>query len=138
MAVIVFFCLSGYLIARNTKRRKTNIFSDLFSSISKRYLRLMPCVAFSILVMYILIKLNLLFHEDIVGLLGDECVLEYNMFNPNIFDAIFEAVIKSFFVMSEYNSPLWTIPWEIWGGTLLVLLQYWRPKNQLIKYGARI
>lgn len=72
LAVIVFFCLSGYLIARNTKRRKTNIFSDLFSSISKRYLRLMPCVAFSILVMYILMKLNLLFHADIVRLLGDE------------------------------------------------------------------
>lgn len=136
LAVIVFFCLSGYLIARNTKRRKTNIFNDLFSSISKRYLRLMPCVAFSILVMYILMKLDLLFHADIVGLLGDEYVLEYNMFNPNIFDAIFEAVIKSFFVMSEYNSPLWTIPWEIWAGTLLVLLQCWRPKNQLIKYVA--
>lgn len=44
--IVFFFAWSGYLLQEIQKEEKQNIFSDLFLSISKRYLRLMPCAAF--------------------------------------------------------------------------------------------
>jgi len=127
LAVIVFFTLSGFLLARSVWKKSA---FNLIDVITKRYIRLFPCVFVSIMIMFLLMSGNLLQHSRIVPLIESDYVLEYNMFQPKLYKAIYEGLIGTFIHGSQYNSPLWTIHWEIFAGGGIAVLVYFAKRKK--------
>ncbi len=104
-SVSIFFVLSGFVLSY--KFFKTEEAESIISTAFKRYIRLVIPVAFSILLIYILTKID---SENI-----------YSIFRkPNIFDALHEGFIGCFLTGSnKYNPVVWTMYFELSGSFLV-------------------
>lgn len=116
-AVYLFFVLSGFVLSY--KFFKFKDFKILTSSASRRYLRLLPPVLFSILISYFLLKLSFFFNKD-ASLITRCCLATYFNFKPDILSVLYDSFISSFFINgSTYNIVLWTIKYEMLGSFLI-------------------
>ena len=117
IAVQYFFVLSGFLVALsifNSKKRITPLL--LLQKIYKRYLRLLPMIFISVFFAYLLMKYNLMFHLESMSYgINVSFIENYNNFTPNINTMLYDAFIGTYYKMSIYNGPFWTIKFEVLG-----------------------
>jgi len=136
LAVYVFFILSGDALSISFFR---NYDGKIVSKIAiKRYFRLTVPILLSCFVVYILMKLNLVYSHDAAIILNNEPWLgSFVNFDPDIFRLIRFSLIdvyQSNLNTRTFNPFLWTMPIEMYGSVLVFLLLYsWRYlKNPLV------
>ncbi len=122
-AVRLFFVMSGYVLCLSYFRTRDR--KRLVTSAAKRYIRLLP----PILVTNVLICLLMLFgafrNVAVSELTGSAWLAGFNRCEPNILNAVLEAVFGCFFVgTNQFNGVLWTIPF-LFLGALLVYAAAW-------------
>lgn len=134
-AVCMFFVISGFLLSY-----KFFMYDDedsIRSTAVRRYLRLMIPMLISILICYIMMKSNVLFHIEAANFTESKWLESHYNFNPNIIDAIQQAFFGIFLGKSAtYNSVLWTMFYELWGSflTLSIISIFKKSKNRFIIY----
>ena len=121
-AVYIFFVLSGFVLSR--KYFYTAEISILISSAGKRYVRLFIPVFFTITVVFILIKCNLFFNQQVVLITKSEFWMgDFWKFNPDLNSLTYEGFVKIFFEGSnKYVTTLWTMSIELAGSMLVFAL----------------
>jgi peptidoglycan/LPS O-acetylase OafA/YrhL len=124
--VIVFFVLSGYVLALPFWHKKYNIIKQRFWS---RYLRLNIPIAFSIILSYFLCEFNLYENGHAGDISGSKWLNAF--FDPNKVDfidaikcAIFQTIAGG---NSFFNPPLWTLKIEFVGSLILLGVYSVRP-----------
>lgn len=117
-SVCVFFVLSGYSLILSYYR--TNNEKYLSEAVFKRYLRLTPLVAASVIMSFLLWHNDLYFNKAAASLIGGHDWF-YNNFNgnPNFLDAIYQAILGVYLGNVSFNGPLWTIKIEFWASLFL-------------------
>jgi peptidoglycan/LPS O-acetylase OafA/YrhL len=133
-AVYVFFVLSGFVLSY--KFFKFKDFKILTSSAARRYIRLLPPVLFSILASYFLLSQSLFFNKE-ASIISKCCLATYFSFNANIFNALYDSFISSFFINgSPYNIVLWTIKYEMLGSFFVFAIAglFGQLKNRFVFY----
>lgn len=114
-SICTFFIISGFLIAKKTQNKKT----DLSKKIINIYVRMLKIVIPAILFSYILMKFGLMEHLKALSINKQlEFVNTYNNFEPTFFGMI-KDIILTFFKGSSYNNPLWTIKYEVFGSMII-------------------
>jgi peptidoglycan/LPS O-acetylase OafA/YrhL len=135
-AVMVFFLISGYAITYNFFKQKDN---NIASSVFRRYFRLTIPVFFSCLIVYILLKLNLLF-----GVEANQLFLSASLNTYVNCDADFIRMIKfvlyNMYLGSDqaflycYNAVLWMIGYLLIGSMLIYsILAIFGKANQKLR-----
>ncbi|MEO6304764.1 MAG: acyltransferase, partial [Bacteroidia bacterium] len=121
-AVCLFFVLSGYVLSY--KYLLKNDPAILIGYAAKRYFRLMPLIASSVILVFIFIKLNLFQTQKLNGdlQLGDWLL---SMFNGSpspieMLKNIFYGIL--FFGDNQYNPVVWSMKVEFIGSMLLFAL----------------
>lgn len=123
-AVAIFFVLSGFVLSISYMRNRED--DEVRKLALKRYLRLMPPAAISIAIAYFLLSLGLMKNQEAADILGNYWLGSLWNFNPNFFDAAYQAFIGAYTSgQVTYNSVLWTMQYEFLGsfmifGTLLI------------------
>lgn len=118
-AVTLFFMLSGFVL---TYRYMAGEQKTLFPAAAKRYFRLMPLVAVSILGAYVVMKFGAITGGAAGHATGSDWLPTYFTFNPNFFNAVWEAGIGAFMKpvdAQSYNPLLWTIYYELVGSLVV-------------------
>lgn len=116
-AVVVFFVLSGFVLSYGYFKKGS---ADFVSSVIKRYFRLMPIVLGSILLAFLLLKLNLFFNSK-AGIMP----FSWRDNTISFGQALWQGLIGVFMVQpgdASLNSPLWTIYYEMLGSVLVYSL----------------
>ena len=111
-AVCIFFILSGYslLISYNSNRND----NYLSSSAVKRYLRLSPLVAFSVLLSYLLWNYGFYLNKTASDIAGGHQWFHYAFTGaPSFMSALYQSLIGVYAGETSYNGPLWTIKIEL-------------------------
>lgn len=118
-AVCLFFVLSGYVLSYKY------IFSNdpkiLFGYAVKRYFRLMPLIAASVIFVFVVVKLNLINRTLLTSIRGSDGWLN-DLFKC---DTSFVTLIKDvfygvlFFGNNQYNPVVWSMKVEFIGSMLL-------------------
>lgn len=122
VAVVYFFVLSGFLTAKKAFTTEKSFSMFLTVSIN-RYLRLLPMVSVTIFVTFVLMKLELLNHINIIDEVKNGAfLLDYCNFDPTIFSMIIDIFISTFISGSKYVGPFWTIKFELWGYIIVFIL----------------
>lgn len=116
-AVTIFFVLSGYVLSlKFFKEKNLNI---IYEMVIKRYFRLLIPVAVSVIITYIVIKLNAIHYYDIVeytkAKANDAFVIEHN------FLELLKYITVDVFFLNEdhYNPALWTMYYELIGSFIV-------------------
>ncbi|MGS5021937.1 acyltransferase family protein [Paenibacillus sp. JJ1683] len=115
-AVCIFFVLSGFVLS--IKFFKTKDLSAVTESAIKRYFRLVIPVIFSVLIFYFCFRM---FEKD----------------EPNIYKALYEGFIGSFFShTANYNVVLWTMSFEFMGSFIVFLFcaLFGKSRNRIFFY----
>ena len=117
-AVRLFLVMSGYVLCfgyfqtRDKKR--------LAISAGKRYIRLLPPILVSNVLICLLMYLGAFGNVAVSELTGSLWLAGFNRCEPNILDALLEAVFGCFFLgTNQYNGVLWTIPFLFLGALLV-------------------
>ncbi len=121
-SVSIFFVLSGFVLSY--KFFKTEEVESIISTAFKRYIRLVIPVAFSILLIYLLMKIN---PENISSTIKD----------TGIFDVLYEGFIGCFLTPSNKYSPVvWTMYYELSGSFLVFgfCLIFYAKRNRIFGY----
>lgn len=114
IAVQFFFMLSGFLAALSIFTGKDS--QSIAFRAFKRYFRLLPMIAGSTILAYILMKASLMFHLEISGNgANDTWLAGFNNFIPTIKNLLYNIFIRPFIFNSEYVGPLWYIKYDFWG-----------------------
>jgi len=118
-AVCIFFVLSGYVLTY--KFFKTGDIHFLKNSAVKRYFRLAVPVLFSVLIVFVFIKIPLFYNRQAADISLSEWWLgSFWNFTPDIWDALKTGLISTlFFHNSSYNTVLWTMTYELYGSFLV-------------------
>lgn len=123
LAVSWFFVHSGYVLSiKGAELTGKAYWLQLRDQASRRYLRLLPLVLFSILLTYLCMKLNLIFNQEFGKRIGSVWLSQYLHFSPDLWEATqqsFYGVHFSFKSSSTYNPNLWTIGHELISSYLL-------------------
>jgi peptidoglycan/LPS O-acetylase OafA/YrhL len=116
--VCIFFVMSGYVLVRPfflSKRHEL-----LVSAAVRRYLRLMPPVAVSVLAAYVLLKLHLFTNQALVPVTGSAWLQMLFGFTAHLHDALYQAFVGAFLSgQATYNPLLWTMTTEFLGSMLI-------------------
>lgn len=118
-AVCLFFVMSGYVLVRPYFLAKRS--EVLVSAAYRRYFRLMPPAALSVLIALLLMKLHLFTNQAVVPLSGSYHWLNalWN-FPPSIKVALYQAFAGSFLANQvSFNPLLWTMTVEFLGSMLI-------------------
>lgn len=120
-AVQLFFIISGFVLTIKFFQNKQG---DVFGSIIKRYFRLMPIAALSVMVSFFLLSFGLLYHKHAADIADSTIVHSHISLTPNFVDALYQATIGIFVTQSNgvgsYNPVLWTIYYELIGSILVL------------------
>ncbi len=119
-AVQYFFVLSGFLTAylmfqKNELKAKTVILKSI-----NRYFRLIPVIFVVVFLVYIFMKLDLLYNMKI----GREMAELYCNFEPSFVGMLKDAFIDTFINKSAYNGPFWTIKFDFFGYIATLVMVY--------------
>lgn len=118
-AVSIFFVLSGYVLSN--KFLYSGKLEDLRSASFRRYFRLMPPVLCSVILAYLLIRLNLIYSYNLSQItFSEQWMGNYWRFDPNLLEAIKEGLFGAFISGSkDYNGVLWTMNVEFIGSLMV-------------------
>ena len=122
-AVRLFLVMSGYVLCLGYF--KTRDKKRLVTSACKRYIRLLPPILVSnVLICFMMLSGT--FRNVVVSeLTGSPWLAGFNRCEPSFFKAITEAVFGCFFLgTNQFNGVLWTIPF-LFLGALLVYAVAW-------------
>ena len=122
-AVRLFLVMSGYVLCLGYF--KTRDKKRLVTSAAKRYIRLLPPILVSNVLICLLMLLGAFRNVAVSELTGSPWLAGFNRCEPNFLDAVLEAVFGCFFVgTNQFNGVLWTIPF-LFLGALLVYAVAW-------------
>lgn len=118
-AVCLFFILSGFVLTR--KFFQTGNVEIIRSSATRRYVRLMPPILGSVLLAYLLLKLGLMRHQEIVAATGSTMWLAHQWSIVPQLEAALREGLWGAMLNGEmsYNSNLWTMQIEFLGSFLV-------------------
>jgi peptidoglycan/LPS O-acetylase OafA/YrhL len=120
-AVCIFFVLSGFVLTRGYFLNGR--IQQLQNSALKRYFRLMPAVAISVLLAYLLLRFQLFFNHDAAAITGSMGLDELWSFPANAAEATNQALYQAFITGTtgprSYNPVLWTMQIEFLGSFLV-------------------
>lgn len=124
-AVMLFFVLSGWVLARYASQQQT---INLVAETSKRYLRLMiPCLA----------SLMLLYLVSVISDFGATQLIEdtgsneraFQTFGADFIGVVIQGVVDVLFLQSyELNPALWTLSGEMYGAAIIFIM-FWLYRN---------
>ena len=122
-AVRLFLVMSGYVLCLGYF--KTRDKDRLVKSAKKRYLRLLPPILITNVLICLLMLVGTFRNVTVSELTGSAWLAGFNRCEPNLFKAVLEAVFGCFFVgTNQFNGVLWTIPF-LFLGALLVYAAAW-------------
>lgn len=117
-AVRLFLVMSGYVLCLGYFRTRDK--KRLVTSACKRYIRLIPPILVSNVLICLLMYLGAFGNVTVSELTGSLWLAGFNRCEPNILDALLEAVFGCFFLgTNQYNGVLWTIPFLFLGALLV-------------------
>ena len=117
-AVRLFLVMSGYVLCLGYF--KTRDKKRLVTSACKRYIRLLPPILVSNVLICLLMLLGAFRNVTVSELTGSPWLAGFNRCEPNFLDAVLEAVFGCFFVgTNQINGVLWTIPFLFLGALLV-------------------
>jgi peptidoglycan/LPS O-acetylase OafA/YrhL len=120
LAVKIFFVLSGYVLSIcyfNHKNRTVVIDQAL-----RRYVRLTVPVLFSAMIGYGLLKMGLMYNQQIANYIDGAWISKFYAFSANLNDAALFALYSVYFDYQEktsYNFAAWTMGIELVGSYLV-------------------
>ena len=122
-AVRLFLVMSGYVLCLGYfKSRNKN---RLVRSACKRYIRLLPPILVSNVLICLLMFAGAFRNVAVAELTRSPWLAGFNRCEPNLLNAVAEAVFGCFFVgTNQFNGVLWTIPF-LFLGALLVYAVAW-------------
>ena len=133
-AVRLFLVMSGYVLCLGYF--KTRDKKRLVTSACKRYIRLLPPILVSNVLICLLMLLGGFRNVAVSELTGSPWLAGFNRCEPNFLDAVLEAVLGCFFVgTNQFNGVLWTIPF-LFLGALLVYGVAWLIGDKKWRYIA--
>jgi peptidoglycan/LPS O-acetylase OafA/YrhL len=120
-SVCVFFVLSGFVLTRAFfLTGRTDV---LAAGAIKRYFRLMPPVAVSVLLAYVLLRYHLFFNHQAAALTGSVGLNDLWAFPAHFTTAVkqafYEAFVSGTVGAGAYNPPLWTMQIEFIGSFMV-------------------
>ncbi len=117
-AVRLFLVMSGYVLCLGYFRTRDK--KRLVTSAGKRYIRLLPPILVSNVLICLLMYLGAFGNVAVSELTGSLWLAGFNRCEPNILDALLESVFGCFFLgTNQYNGVLWTIPFLFLGALLV-------------------
>jgi peptidoglycan/LPS O-acetylase OafA/YrhL len=123
-AVCVFFVLSAFVLTRSYWM--TGRTEYLAGGAVKRYTRLMPPVAASALLAYVLLKLGAFHTTQAAALSGSTGLRDLWQMSPHLLTAVRQAFYGAFIIgptgAASYNPPLWTMKIEFLGSFIVFAL----------------
>lgn len=130
-AVIIFFVLSGFVLSYGFFKKGSG---DLVGSVVKRYFRLTPVVLASVLLAFLLLKLDLFFNDD-AGIMP----VSWQDDSVTFGQALWDGLIGVYIIQpgdSSLNSPLWTIYCEMIGSVIVyaILALLGKDRRRVIVY----
>jgi len=135
-SVCIFFVLSGYVLSY--KFFATQNTSFVISSAIRRYFRLSIPVAFSIILAYVLLKLDLFYNVEAGKLsFSDWWLSTFWNFETSFLGVVSESFYGVFFTSNiNYNPVLWTMKIELFGSFLVfaILLTFRGSNYRWIMY----
>ena len=127
-AVICFFFLSGFLIARKTYKSKNQTVAD---SPLKEYRKLLRVVIPGVLLSALLMLCGLMFHLNAAAEYPElSFVNDYCNFKPTFLGVIYDAFLNTFIKGSKYVGPFWTICYEFFGALIIKTVSYFAVRNR--------
>lgn len=135
-AVCIFFVLSGLVLS--AKFFRTGSRRSVVASASKRYFRLALPVIGSVLLVWLLLSLHMLFNLPASNYSGSNWLAQLWQLQPNLWAAFYHGTIGVFLQgRSNYNTVLWTMKTELVGSFLVfgVLLLVGRLRYRWLAYG---
>ncbi len=126
-AVICFFFMSGFLIAR---RNYINSKSIIVESPFKEYRKLLRVVVPGVLLSALLMQFGLMYHlkaaseYPLLSFVNDYC-----NFKPTFFGVINDALFSTFIKGSKYVGPFWTICYEFFGALIIKTVSFFAVRN---------
>lgn len=119
LAVVYFLLLSGFVTPlkifydKDVKKKKKTTKWLLF--LKKRYLRLLPFVAISIIISFLLLKNDLYYNLQAAEIFNLSALGNYFNFDISFAQMIYQIFIGTFIERPILNTPLWTIHYEFIG-----------------------
>ena len=113
--VNVFFVLSGFVLSR--KYYNTNKFSDLVSGAHRRFLRLYIPIAFTVIIVYILILSGLFYNQEAGKFVKSQWCYENSFHFPDVGVQFIQALLYNALLNGDqtFNTTFWTMPIEFYG-----------------------
>ena len=122
-AVRLFLVMSGYVLCLGYFKSRDK--KRLVASASKRYIRLLPPILVSNVLICLLMMAGAFRNAAVSELTGSPWLAGFNRCEPNLWKAVLEALFGCFFVgTNQFNGVLWTIPF-LFLGALLVYAAAW-------------
>ncbi len=117
-AVRLFFVMSGYVLCLGYF--KTRDKRRLLISARKRYIRLLPPILVTNVLICLLMLAGAFGNVSVSELTGSAWLAGFNRCEPNVINAVVEAVFWCFLMgTNQFNGVLWTIPFLFLGALLV-------------------
>ena len=117
-AVRLFLVMSGYVLCLGYFQTRDK--KRLVKSACKRYIRLLPPILISNVLICLLMMAGVFRNVAVAELTGSPWLAGFNRCEPNYLKAVWEAVFGCFFLgTNQYNGVLWTIPFLFLGALLV-------------------
>ncbi|MBQ7630135.1 MAG: acyltransferase [Selenomonadaceae bacterium] len=136
--VDTFFIISGFVLSYRFWQNKK--IEPLTGAALKRYVRLTVAPLVSVLIVYALLKLNLIFNVEVCGVTNALDFMKiFFVLEPNFINALYEGLFGMYFNYDQatsYNPVLWTMSIEFKGSilSLAFLALFGKIKNRLPLY----
>lgn len=118
-AVPTLFIISGFVLC--IKYFQKHCYEQVPIDIIKRWFRLVPAVLVANIVVFIMMKCNLLYNIEVGQTLGSELLGTANNFAPAIKDCLYDGFVGYFIGRKQtYIAPLWTMKIEFLGSILVL------------------
>jgi peptidoglycan/LPS O-acetylase OafA/YrhL len=115
-AVSIFFVLSGYVLTLPYMKTKGRDDVRLWSSLFKRPIRLLGIILFTMVLSYVLNRQGLYFNKYAAFLTGSGWFAVQPDPPASILQLLCDLVLSPFASSKGYSGPLWTMPFELYGG----------------------
>lgn len=122
-AVRLFLVMSGYVLCLGYFKTKDR--NRLVKSACRRYVRLLPPILITNVLICLLMLAGAYHNVTVAELTGSAWLAGFNRCEPKLLNAVLEAFFGCFFLgTNQFNGVLWTIPY-LFLGALLVYGMAW-------------
>lgn len=117
LSVCVFFVLSGYVLSHSFSKTQLGAVALL----AKRYSRLTLPILTACLISYILLICGLMQNHGLATISKSSWLANQMQQAPALSQALQEGLYGALITgTASYDSPLWTMPIELWGSVILI------------------